>query len=128
VRGAYDSNHAVRLEQGVEVLQELEGEEGDRLGAASKDIVNDVVIAGFALVRGHPRGVGSRVFNDGGVVARELEVLGGKLVNHRVEFDHSRVNAVGHKGSRRGANTETTGESQHVYVGVSLQRLTSQGP
>ena len=101
----------------MEVLQKLESKERDGLGATGKDIVDYVVVAGFALVCGHARGVGDGVFDDGGVVGRELEVLGSKLVNHRVELDYSGIDAVSHKGGWRGADTEATGDrSANVYT------------
>jgi len=42
--GAYDSNHSTGSKEGVQVLQELEGEKGDGLGAAGEDVVDDVVV------------------------------------------------------------------------------------
>jgi hypothetical protein len=80
----YDGHHAVWFEQGVQVLQKLEREEGNGLGAAREHVVDDVVEAGLALVRCEAPGVGDRVLDDGSVLARELEVLGGKLIDDRV--------------------------------------------
>ena len=108
----YNGNHAVWLEQGVEVLQELEGEERDGLGASRKDVVDDIVKAGFGLVGGEARGVGNRILDNGRVVAGELEVLGGELVNDWVEFHHRGVDAVGHKSCRRGANSQSAAGCQ----------------
>ena len=106
----YNGNHAVWLEQGVEVLQELEGEERDGLGAPRKDVVDDVVEAGFGLVSGETRGVGNCVLDNGRVVAGELEVFRGELVNDWIEFHHRSVDAVGHKSRWRGANSQSAAD------------------
>jgi hypothetical protein len=113
----YDGNHAVWLEQGVEVLQEFEGEQRDGLGASSKDVVDDVVEALFGLVGGQALCVGHCVLDHGGVVARELEVLGGELVDNRVKLHHGSVDAVGYQGCGGGANAEAAWTCQHVFSG-----------
>ncbi len=92
----YDGDHAVWLEEGVKVLQELDSEERDGLGASRKDVVDDVVEAGFCLVGGEARSIGDGVLDDGRVVAGELEVLGGELMDDWVELHHRGVDAVGY--------------------------------
>ena len=103
----YNGDDAVGLEQRVEVLQKLEREQSDGLGSAREDVVDDVVEAGLALVGGQAGCVADSVFDHGGVVAGELEVLGGELVDDRINLDHGCVDTVGNQGSWGCADAES---------------------
>jgi hypothetical protein len=104
----YNGNDAVVLKKGVEAADELVCEEFDWLGAAGEDVVDDVVVLHRALGLGVVN-EGARVFDDGGVVGWEAEVLAGELVHHRVDFDDGGVDAVADEGTGRGTNSEAAG-------------------
>lgn len=99
----YDCDDAVGFQGAVEVAQELVGEEGDGLGAAGEDVVDDVVVA-LGRVVGHLGGIVDGVVDDSVVVRSEVKVLDCILQNNGVDLDNRRVDAVGHEGTRTGAN------------------------
>lgn len=113
----YNGDNAVRFEQGVEVLQKLEGEQSDGLGAAREDVVDDVVKARLGLVSGQASSVANCVFDHGRMIAGELEVLGGELVNYRVQFYHGGINTVRYESGWSGADTKTAEECQQGFKG-----------
>lgn len=99
----YDCDDAVGFQGAVEVAQELVGEEGDGLGAAGEDVMDDVVVA-LGLVVGDLLREVDGVVDDGVVVGREVKVLYCVLHDDGVDLDNSRVDAVGHEGAGTGAN------------------------
>lgn len=106
----YNGDNAVWLEKRVQVLEEFISEEGDGLSAAGEDIVDDVVILTDTLgFVDKTVGVAYGVFDDGGVVGWKLEVLGGELVDDRVDFDNGGVDAVGDESGGGGADAEAAG-------------------
>lgn len=99
----YDCDDAVGFQGAVEVAQELVGEEGDGLGAAGEDVVDDVVVA-LGRVAGDLLREVDGVVDDGVVVGREVKVLYCVLKDDGVDLDDSRVDSMGHKGTGTGAN------------------------
>ena len=87
----------------MEVAQELVGEEGDGLGAAGEDVVDDVVVA-LSCVVGDLLSEVDGVVDDGVVVGSEVEVLYRVLQDDGIDLDDRRVNSVGHEGTGTCAN------------------------
>lgn len=103
----YDCDDAVGFQGTVEIAQEFIGEEGDGLGAAGEDIVDDVVVALGGVV-GDLGGVVNGIVDDSVVVGCEIKVLDCILQDDRVDLDDSRVDAMSHEGTRTCANSSST--------------------
>jgi hypothetical protein len=82
-------------------LEELERKQIDGLCAPSKDVVHDIVESRLGLAS-ELGSVTDRVCNDGRVVARQPEVLHGKLVHDGVNLNNRRVDAMCHQSGRGG--------------------------
>lgn len=102
---SYNGDHAVGLEKSMEVLQELQSEQGHRLSPTRKDVVDYVVKLAICLVD-KLVGISDGISNDWRVVGRQLEVRGRELMHNRVDLDHCGVNAVCDEGGRRRSNTK----------------------
>lgn len=113
----YDCDDTVWFQGAVEVAQEFIGEEGDWLGAAGEDIVDDVVVALCGVVS-DLGSVVNGVVDDGVVVGCEIKVLDCILQDDGVNLDDCRVDTVSHEGTRTGANSSAT-----IYVLVLTDRL-----
>lgn len=109
IRGlSYNGGHTVRLEKSVEILQELQSEQGHRLSSARKDIVDYVVKLAICLVD-KLVGISDRISNYWRVVGRQLEVFGCEFMHNRIDLDHRGVNPVCDEGGRCCSNTKTAG-------------------
>lgn len=102
---AHNRNHALGLEQGGQLADEVEGEELDRLGAAGEDVVHDVVEAGGGCL-GQGCGVAHGVLQHRRAVLLEVKVLDGEVVDDRVDLDNRRLDAVRDEGRGRCADAE----------------------
>lgn len=105
-RGTYDGNDTVVFQEGVQTLQELDGEEVDGLCAAGEDVMHDIIVLrgrGF-LGAAHEDG---GVLDGGDVVGWKIEVLQGVFVHDRVDFHDGGFDAVRDERSRSGADAET---------------------
>lgn len=67
--------------------------------------MDDVVVLGW----GSALHEGGGVFDGGDVVRGKVEVFGGELVHHRVEFHDGGLDAVVDQGRGGGADTEAAG-------------------
>lgn len=70
----YNSDYSIRLQQGVQVLQELQGEQIDGLGTTCEDIMHDVIVSDVCMV-GLMFSVRDSVLNHSCVVGWQLEVF-----------------------------------------------------
>lgn len=103
----HNGDHTVGLEKGVEILQELQSEEGNRLGSTSKDIVNDVVELAVCRVDKQV-GISDRISNDWCVVGRQLKVLGREFMHNGIDLDHRGFDTMCNKSGRRRSNTKAS--------------------
>jgi len=102
----HNSNDAVRLEKGIQALQELECEQRYGLGASCKDIMDNIVKSLTACVVGKPGRVGHGVLDYRIDLGRKVEVFGREFVDHRVNLNHCGIDAMSNQGTRCGANAE----------------------
>lgn len=90
----------------MEVLEKLERKQRNRLSTARENVVDDVVKPPRRLVGGQTGRVSYGVLDHGRVIARELEVLARELVDDRVQLDNGGVDAMGHEGGWRRADSQ----------------------
>ena len=121
VAGVVDGCEAVVLEEVVQPLHKLGGEEVYRLCTAGEDVVDDVVVAsgGRDGLLGH---IGGSVGNDSIVVGAEVEVLSCVVVDYGVEFNDSGVETVSNQGVGRSANSETNDQGGFLALVYSWDR------
>jgi hypothetical protein len=106
---AYKSHNAIRLQEIRQALQELQCEQVERLGAASEDIVHNIV-KGMSALGDEVRRVLGGIRDRGRVVLLEVKVLGRELVNNGVNLNHGRVNPVLDKSTGGGTNSKTASD------------------
>lgn len=80
----------------MQLLEKLERKEVDRLRAAGKDVMHNIVEAPASRVIGQLLSVAGRVGQDGLVVLAQVKVLFRKGVHNWVNLDDGGVDAMRH--------------------------------
>lgn len=90
----------------MQALQKFERKERQGFCAPGEDVVDNVVKLLLASLD-EASSVAHGIVDDGRMLVRQLEVLGRKLMHHRVDLHNRGVDAVSHKRSGRGADAKT---------------------